>query len=218
MLLGREAEAAGIDRLLTSARGGQGGALLLRGDPGIGKSALCRYAIERATGMTHLQVRGLESEVELPFAGLSVLLAPVIDRLDCIPEPQRVALAGALGVSSPVPGDPLTVYAATLTVLAAAAEETPVIVVADDAHWLDRTSVQALQFVARRIQADGIVLLLAARPGEAPSLAGSDVPSWSSPAWMPRPRLPFSRRPAGAGSRGRWASACTRPRPAIHSH
>ena len=126
MLLGREAEAARIDRLLTSARGGQGGALLLRGDPGIGKSSLCRYAIERATGMTHLQVRGLESEVELPFAGLSVLLAPVIERLECIPEPQRVALAGALGVSSPVPGDPLTVYAATLSVLAAAAEETPV--------------------------------------------------------------------------------------------
>ena len=84
--------------------------------------------------MTHLEVRALESEVELPFAGLSVLLAPVLERLERIPEPQRVALAGALGLSSPIPGDPLTVYAATLSLLAAAAEARPLIAVVDDAH------------------------------------------------------------------------------------
>ena len=175
MLLGRKAEAARIDRLLAAARRGESGALLLRGEPGIGKSALCRYALERAPAMTTLEVRGLESEVELPFAGLSVLLAPVIDRLESIPEPQAAALAGALGLSAPIPGDPLTVYAATLSVLAAAADEAPLVVVVDDAHWLDQSSGQALLFVARRLHSEGIALLLTARTGEAFSSGGSEL-------------------------------------------
>jgi DNA-binding CsgD family transcriptional regulator len=166
MLLGRRRERGRLDALLSQARAGRSGALVLIGDPGIGKSALLTDALARAEGMTALWGRGVESEIELAFSGLAQLLRPgVLGLLEAIPGPQAAAMAGALAVGPPVPGDPFTVYAATLSLLAAVAEQGPVLVVVDDLHWLDAASSAALLFVARRLRAEGIALLFSARPG-----------------------------------------------------
>ena len=163
MLLGRDVECARIDDLLEKARTGTSSALVVRGEAGIGKSALLAYAIERAGEMTVLRTRGVESESELPFSALSDLLRPVLGQLGAIPPPQRAALEGALAIGPPVPGDRFTVCAATLSLLAAAAEERPLLGVIDDAQWLDASSAEALLFAARRLEAEGVVLFFAAR-------------------------------------------------------
>jgi DNA-binding CsgD family transcriptional regulator len=166
MLLGRDAERARLAGLLAAARGGASAALVIRGEPGIGKSALLDDAVGSAAGMTVLRARGVESESELSFAGLADLLAPVVSELGSLPPPQRAALAGVLALGPPVPGDRFTLYAATLSLLAAVAERSPVLVAVDDAPWLDAPSREALVFVARRLGEEGVVLLLAARSGE----------------------------------------------------
>lgn len=161
-LLGRASECAVIDRLLEGARRGESGAVLIRGVPGIGKSSLLRYATDNADGMSVLTTAGVEAESELAYSGLSRLLQPLHDRLATLPDPQRRALAGALGVGLPS-GDRLAAYAATLSLLAAAAEDGPVLGAIDDLHWLDTASREALLFTARRLHGEGIVLLFAAR-------------------------------------------------------
>ena len=166
MLLGRDAERARLAELLAEAHAGASAALVIRGEPGIGKSALLDDAVAAAGGMTVLRARGVESESELSFAGLADLLGPVTSELGSLPPPQRAALAGALALGPPVPGDRFTLYAATLSLLAAVAERAPVLVAVDDAPWLDAPSREALVFVARRLQEEGVVLLLAARTGE----------------------------------------------------
>src|SRR2546425_1243696 len=123
MLLGRSAERAQVDRLLAEAVGGKSAALVIRGEPGIGKTALLRYAAERADGMTVLTAQGVESESELTFSALADLLRPLLDRLKRIPPPQAAALAGALALEPAVPADRFTVAAGTLSLLAAAAED-----------------------------------------------------------------------------------------------
>lgn len=165
MLLGRRRERGRIDALFAQARAGASGAMALIGDPGIGKSALLADAFARADGLTALWARGVESEIELAFSGLAQLLRPVLRHLQAIPGPQAAAMAGALALGPPMPGDPFTIYAATLSLLAAAAEERPVLVVVDDLHWLDAASSAALLFVARRLRAEGIAVLFSARPG-----------------------------------------------------
>ena len=122
--------------------------------------------VAAAHGMTVLRARGVESESELSFAGLADLLGPVISELGSLPPPQRAALAGALALGPPVPRVGFTVYAATLSLLATVAEREPVLVAVDDAPWLDAPSREALVFVARRLEEEGVVLLLAARSGE----------------------------------------------------
>src|SRR6266511_622505 len=165
MLLGRQRERDRIDALLAQARSGASGALLVVGEPGSGKSALLADAFACADGLTALWARGVESEIELAFSGLAQLFgSELLDHLEAIPGPQAAALAGALALGPPVPGDPFTVYTATLSLLAAAAEERPLLAVVDDLHWLDAASTAALLFVARRLRAEGIALLLAARP------------------------------------------------------
>ncbi|MBD0329555.1 MAG: AAA family ATPase [Thermoleophilia bacterium] len=176
MIVGREAECARIDRLLDEARAARSAALLVRGEPGIGKTALCEYAEERADGMAVLRARGVVAESELAFAGLADLLKPVLDRLDAIPEPQAAAIAGALALGPPAAGDRFTVCAATLSLLATVAEHEPVLVVVDDAHWLDRSSSEALLFAARRLEAESVALLAAVRAGEAPMLEQAGLP------------------------------------------
>lgn len=166
MLYGRDAPCARVERLLARARAGRSGALVVWGDPGIGKTALCRYAIEHAGGMVVLKARGVESESRLAFAGLSELLRPVLHHLDAIPAFQAAALAGVLGLAAPSGAPALTVFAATLSLLSAAAERAPVLAVVDDAHWIDGSSLQAVLFAAKRMQAEGVALLLALRPGE----------------------------------------------------
>lgn len=165
-LVGREAEQVRINDLLVRARAGQGGALVLRGEPGIGKSALLAYARTRAEDAILLSARGLQAESDIPFSGLSALLAPVLQRLANIPAPQRAALEGALAQGPAVPGDRFTTYVGILSLLAAAAADAPVLVSVDDAQWLDSASAEALPFVARRLTDDRIAVLVAVRDGE----------------------------------------------------
>src|SRR6185437_4583802 len=163
MLVGREVESARVDRLLAQAREGTSAVLVLCGEAGIGKSALCRYGVECADGMTVLATRGVESEAVLPYAGLADLFRPVLNHMCAIPAPQAAALAGALALAPPAPADRFTVAAATLSLLAAAADEAPLMALVDDAHWLDHPSAQALSFAARRLGVERVALLLAAR-------------------------------------------------------
>ena len=172
MLLGRELEIAHIDRLLAEAREGRSGALVLSGEPGIGKTALLDYAADRAKGMTVLAARGIESEAELPFAALADLLRPVMGLIERIPEAQAAALEAALALGPPAAGDGFTVCAGVLSVLAAAADEAPVLVLIDDAQSVDRSSMQAVLFAARRLDAEGVALFVARRHGSDMDMSG----------------------------------------------
>jgi len=174
-LVGRDAECGRIDALLEAARADQSGALVVRGEVGIGKTALLRYALEQAGSMTVLRARGIESESELAFAVLGDFFRPAVDRLEAIPEPQAAALAGALALGPPAPSDRFTVCAATLSLLAAVAEDAPVLGVIDDAQWLDRSSAEALLFAARRLDSEGVSLVFGLREGEAGPFDARDL-------------------------------------------
>ena len=164
--VGRTTECARIDLLLDTARRGCSGALVLRGEAGIGKSVLLRYATEHATGMTVLEARGVESESELPFASLSELLRPFLGEIDSLPKAQSAALRGALALGPSEATDRFAVYTAVLSLLAAAAEDAPVLCLLDDAQWFDTASADALLFAARRLEAEGVALLFAAREND----------------------------------------------------
>lgn len=134
----------------------------------MGKTALVDYALESGRGMSILGVQGLEAEAQLAFSGLAELLGPVLDRLKTLARAQSAALRGALGLARPAAGDPFVIYVAVLSLLAAVAAEGPVLAVVDDWHWLDEASQAALLFVARRLDREGVAVLLAARdPGAA---------------------------------------------------
>ena len=175
-LLRWDAECAAVDRLLDDARAGVGGALVVRGEPGIGKSALLDYAMQRAAPMTVLSAAGVEAESDLPFAGLHGLLRPILGHLRELPAPQSAALAGALGLAQSTQSDRLLVSAAVLGLLAAAAEDRPVLCVVDDAQWVDRPSADALVFAARRLQAERLAMLFGAREGELRRFEAAGVP------------------------------------------
>jgi DNA-binding CsgD family transcriptional regulator len=175
MLLGRDDERLALDRLLTEARAGRSGVLALVGEPGIGKTALLEHAAGQADGMRVLRARGIQSEAEVPFAGLAELLRPALGALDRIPAPQAGALAGALALEPATAQDRFAVGAATLSLLSAWAEESPVLLLVDDAHRLDAASAEALLFAARRLLADPIALVLAVREGEPSLLDGADL-------------------------------------------
>jgi DNA-binding CsgD family transcriptional regulator len=166
VLIGRESECARLDELLERARLGRSGALTIRGEAGIGKTALLEYAVGRAEGMMVVRAFGVESEAELEFSALLEVCWPLRDHLEEIPEHQAVALRAALGLGPAEAHDRFAVGAATLSLLAAAAEEKPLFVVVDDAHWLDRSSQDALVFATRRLKADRVALLCAAREGD----------------------------------------------------
>jgi DNA-binding CsgD family transcriptional regulator len=174
VLYGRDAERAAIDRLLVGARSGRSGVLAIRGEAGIGKSALLKYAVDTANGMGVLQGTGIESESELAFAGLHQLLRPVLTSLDEIPEPHANALRAGFGLAQADGDLRFLVAAGTLSVLAEAAEHGPLLCVVDDVQWVDQPSLEALVFVARRLEAERVALLLAMRDDDrAPgSLAG----------------------------------------------
>jgi AAA ATPase domain len=163
MLGGRRDELAVIDRLLEAAQAGRSGVLILRGEAGIGKTALLEYAIESASDFRPLRTVGIESEKELAFAALHQLCAPVLDFVDRLPPPQRDALEITFGKSSGAAPDRFLVALATLSLFSETAYERPLLCVIDDAQWLDRASAQVLAFVARRLLAEPVVLLLAAR-------------------------------------------------------
>src|SRR5919197_942207 len=168
MFVGREAEQAQIERLLGNAGGGSGGALVVRGEAGVGKTALLERAVEAADGFQILRALGAEAEAELPFAGLHELVSPAVDLIRELPEPQSKALQAAFALEEIESPDRFAAYAATLGLLAAAAADQPVLCVIDDGHWLDRPSAEALVFAARRVDHDPIAMLFAIRdPAEA---------------------------------------------------
>ena len=161
--LGRTREGEVLDQLLASVRQGHSAVLVVRGDPGIGKTALLRHAMGRASGFRIAQTAGVEAEMELPFAGVHQLCAPMLARLDALPKPQRDALSVALGRSSGGPPDRFLVALAVLSLLSAVAEEEPLLCLVDDAQWLDETSDQILGFVARRLLAESVAIVFAVR-------------------------------------------------------
>src|SRR6266705_604891 len=170
MLIGRDRERGQLAALLKDARLGRGRALILRGNAGIGKTVLLDYAVQQASGFQMLHYTAVESEAELPFAGLQALLGRLLVRLPEIPEPQARALRVALALESVERTNKLAVYAGVLSLLGAAAERVPLLVVVDDAHWLDRPSAEALTFAARRLTAESLALLFAVREGEGTDL------------------------------------------------
>ena len=177
VLVGRDTEREAIERALESARSGTSATLALVGEAGIGKTALLDDAAERAAGMRVLRARGIESEAQIPFGALLELLRPALAMLDRIPEPQAVALEGALALRRGPAQERFAVGAATLSLLAAYAEEEPVVILVDDAHWLDGSSAQALLFAFRRLVADPIAVLIAVRDGDPSLLDGADLPT-----------------------------------------
>ena len=167
-LHGRRVEREVLDRLLAAVAGGQSRVLVVSGEPGVGKTALLQSAIESAPGFRVARAVGVESEMELAFAALQQLCAPMLDRLDRLPVPQQEALGVAFGLRAGNAPDRFLVGLAVLSLCSEVAAEQPLVCVVDDAQWLDLASAQALVFVARRLLAESVALLLATRePSEA---------------------------------------------------
>jgi DNA-binding CsgD family transcriptional regulator len=177
-LVGRDPERGRIAALLESALGGSSAALVIEGEPGVGKTALLDDAVDHAKGIRALRARGVESEVDLPYGGLAQLVPSVMPLADDLPSPQGRALRVALALeegSLPV-RDRFAVGAAVLGLFARAAEQASLLAVVDDAQWLDRPTVDALDFVARRLGAEGVVLLVASRDADRPAAWFAGVP------------------------------------------
>ena len=170
-LFGRQRERAVLDRLLDTARSGHSAVLVVHGDPGVGKTALLEYAAEAAPDFPVARAIGVGEEMELPFAALQQLCSPSLDLLKRLPDPQRDAMEVALGLSVGRTPNPFLVGLAVLHLLSEVAAELPLLCVIDDAQWLDRASARVLAFVARRLLAEKIAMIFAAR-GAIDSLAG----------------------------------------------
>jgi hypothetical protein len=167
VLRGRRRECEVLDRLLEAVRAGESRVLVVRGEPGVGKSALLEYVVGRASGFRVARAAGVQSEMELAFAGLEQLCAPMLDHLERLQAPQQDALSTAFGLTAGAAPDRFLVGLAVLGLLSEVADEQPLLCVVDDAQWLDQTSAQALAFVARRLQAESVALVFAVRgPGE----------------------------------------------------
>ena len=162
-LRGRRSECETLDHVVAGIRTGVSQVVVLRGEAGVGKSALLDYLAATASQCRVLRTAGVESEMELPFAGLHQFCVPMLDRLEHLPAPQGDALATAFGLRSGESADRFFIGLATLTLLSDVADEQPVLCVVDDAQWLDRASAQALAFVARRLSAEAVALVFAER-------------------------------------------------------
>ena len=162
-LRGRTSECALLDDLVSAIRRGESRSVVLRGEAGIGKTALLDYLVASASDLHVVRAVGVESEMELAFAGLHQLCAPMLGRLERLPGPQRDALRTVFGISEGTAPDQFLVGLATLTLLSEVSEDLPIVCVIDDAQWLDRASAQALAFVARRLHAECIVMVFATR-------------------------------------------------------
>jgi DNA-binding CsgD family transcriptional regulator/tetratricopeptide (TPR) repeat protein len=173
VLRDRRGESQVLDRLIDAIRSGDSRALVLHGEAGVGKSALLQYLIEHAAGCRVTRVVGVQSEMELAFAGLHQLCAPILDAMERLPGPQRDVLSTALGLATGSPPDLFLVGLAVLGLLADAARDRPLVCLVDDAQWLDRASLQALAFVARRLSTESVAVVFALRdPDDVPELAG----------------------------------------------
>jgi hypothetical protein len=172
-LWGRRAQCGHLDGLLADARAGHSRALVVRGEPGIGKSALLKYAADAAPDFQVARTEGVESEMELPFAALHQLCGRMLNRLDRLPGPQRDALGVAFGLRSGIAADRFLVGLAVLGLLSDVAAEQPLLCLIDDAQWLDQASAQALAFVARRLDAESVTVMFGTRAtGAGGELAG----------------------------------------------
>ncbi len=171
-LRGRDNECNSLRTLLSSVQSSSSQVIVLRGEAGVGKTALLDYAVEQSTGFRVARVAGVESDMELAFAGLQQLCAPLLNRLDELPEPQREALNVAFGRGVGATPDRFLVGLAVLSLMASAADEQPLLCIIDDAQWLDQVSVQTLGFVARRLMAEPVAVLFSVRNGGADVLAG----------------------------------------------
>ncbi|WP_327667067.1 AAA family ATPase [Streptomyces sp. NBC_00485] len=170
-LLGRSAEQRRIERMLTDCRQGASSSLLFHGEAGIGKTTLLDYAAQRADGVRVLRVEGIESEMELAFSGLHQLFLPVLDVIDRLPTPQAAAMRAIFGLTEDAVHDRFTVGLAVLSMLSEIGADAPLLCLVDDVQWLDRPSADVLTFVARRLRAEGTVMLFAARDGAHGSVA-----------------------------------------------
>lgn len=187
MLYGREAETSVIDDLLATVRSGRSGALVIKGEPGIGKTALLDHAAGRADGIQVIRRSGVPSETELAYAGLHLLLRPALNRTGKLPPPQRRALEAALGLTEAQGADALLVGMAALSLLAEVAEDGPVLCLIDDAHWLDPGSRAALVFAARRLDAEGLALIMTTREDDTyglPEITLTGLPSSAAAALL----------------------------------
>src|SRR5215218_3057555 len=162
-LRGRRRESARLDELHTAVRGGESRTLLVSGEAGVGKTALLEHLVESAPNLEIVRAGGVESDMELPFACLQQLCAPMLDRLERLPDPQRDALEIVFGRTVGAPPDRFLVGLAVLSLLSEVADSRPLLCVIDDAQWLDRTSAHVLAFVARRLHAEPVGLVFAAR-------------------------------------------------------
>ncbi|KQZ69704.1 ATP-binding protein [Nocardioides sp. Root151] len=176
MLVGRDAEILALDRLVGGARIQQSGVLVVTGEPGIGKSTLLRNLADKAESVRILKADGVESESGLAFAGLHQLLLPLLDLLPALPGPQATALEVALALREGTAGDRFAVGAATLGLLSRCAEEEPLLLLVDDAHFFDHPSAEALVFASRRLMADPIAVVVATRPTTGTPVFDSDLP------------------------------------------
>ena len=171
--LGRTSECRRVDDILARARDGQSAVLVIHGEPGIGKTALLRYAARQASGLRVAHVEGVQAEMELPLSGIQQLCAPLLYGLAELPEPQQNALRIAFGMTSGDTPDRFLVAVAVLNLLAATAAKRPLLCLVDDAQWLDATSLRVLGFVARRLVADAVAVIFALRePATARALDG----------------------------------------------
>ena len=161
MLVGRDPESAQIARLLDRARAGKAGLVAVTGEAGIGKTALLDQAAAHASGMTVARTVGLEAEAQLEFSALFDICRPLWGSVGELPDSQAAALANALGIGPGPPGDRFLVGAATLSLLAAAAQSAPLLVLIDDAQWIDAASEDALLFAARRLVAEPVAMIVA---------------------------------------------------------
>ena len=202
-LTGRRGECEALDRLLEAVRAGESRALVLRGEPGVGKTALLEYVAERASGCRVARAAGVQSEMELAFAGLHQLCAPMLDRLERLPASAARRAADGVRAERRAAPDRFLVGLAVLSLLSEVAEERPLVCLVDDAQWLDRASAQALAFVARRLLAESVGLVFAARePASERARGAAGAGGRGAGATAMRARC-WTRRSAG-----RWTSGC----------
>lgn len=174
--------------MLTDCRQGASSSLLFHGEAGIGKTTLLDYAAQRADGVRVLRVEGIESEMELAFSGLHQLFLPVLDVIDRLPTPQAAAMRAIFGLTEDAVHDRFTVGLAVLSMLSEIGADAPLLCLVDDVQWLDRPSADVLTFVARRLRAEGTVMLFAARDGAHGSVAKGLPCSTSKGSTGRRPR------------------------------
>ncbi|HTU97647.1 MAG TPA: AAA family ATPase [Solirubrobacteraceae bacterium] len=213
--LGRDAELAALADVVDGARSGRGGALVVRGEPGVGKSLLLATVADTAEDLTLVMVTGVQSESDLAFGALSALLRPLLDGIGRLPAVQADALRAAVGLAAASQVEQLPCHAAVVALLAGAAAERPVLVIADDLQWFDAASRDAVFFAARRLASDAVAFVMAVRDGESEEPLRTGLPELHLSGLAEQPALALVARAAGevspAVARRLWAQTDGNP-------